>query len=64
VELSPREQSLLILRVDRGPSWSEVAAVMSTPEELLDASTAAKRFQRVKARLKRLARDAGLLDKA
>ncbi|MGZ3445067.1 MAG: RNA polymerase sigma factor, partial [Myxococcaceae bacterium] len=44
--LSPAEQTLLILRVDRGLSWSEVAAVMSTADEDLDAQTVAKRFQR------------------
>ena len=62
-QLSPGEQSLLILRVDRGLSWAEVAAVMSTSDEQLDASTVAKRFQRVKARLQKLAKEAGLLNK-
>jgi RNA polymerase sigma-70 factor (ECF subfamily) len=60
--LSPGEQSLLILRIDRGLSWADVARVMSTPEEHLDASTAAKRYQRVKSRLRKLAEEAGLLD--
>jgi RNA polymerase sigma-70 factor, ECF subfamily len=61
-QLAPAEQSLLILRVDRGLSWSEVAEVMSSADELLDSSTVAKRFQRVKSRLRKLAEDAGLLD--
>ena len=61
-QLSPAEQSLLILRVDRGLPWSEVAEIMSSPDEPLDSSTVAKRFQRVKARLRKLAEDAGLLD--
>ena len=60
-QLTPSEQSLLVLRVDRGLSWSEVAEVMSTPEEPLDPRTAAKRFQRVKDKLRQLAEDAGLL---
>jgi hypothetical protein len=47
--------------VDRDLSWSEVAEVMSTPEEPLDSRTAAKRFQRVKDKLRQLAEDAGLL---
>jgi len=60
-QLTPSEQSLLVLRVDRGLSWSEVSEVMSTPEEPLDPRTAAKRFQRVKDKLRHLAEDAGLL---
>jgi RNA polymerase sigma-70 factor (ECF subfamily) len=59
--LIPAEQSLLVLRIDRGLSWSEVASVMSTPEEHLDAATVAKRFQRVKDKLRKLAEEAGLL---
>jgi RNA polymerase sigma-70 factor, ECF subfamily len=62
-QLTPAEQSLLVLRIDRRLSWSEVASVMSTPEERLDAQTVAKRFQRVKARLRELAEAAGLLEK-
>jgi len=63
-QLTPAEQSLLVLRIDRGLSWSDVASVMSTPEEDLDAQTVAKRFQRVKDRLRKLAEDAGLLERA
>ena len=61
MQLTPSEQSLLVLRIDRGLSWEEVATVMSTPEEHLDAQTVAKRFQRVKTKLRKLAEDAGLL---
>lgn len=61
MQLTPAEQSLLVLRIDRGLSWGEVAMVMSTAEEHLDAQTVAKRFQRVKARLRKLAEEAGLL---
>jgi RNA polymerase sigma-70 factor, ECF subfamily len=60
-QLTAAEQSLLVLRVDRELSWSEVAVVMSTPEENLDAQTVAKRFQRVKTKLQKLAEEAGLL---
>ena len=63
-QLTPAEQSLLVLRIDRGLSWSDVASVMSTSEEHLDAQTVAKRFQRVKDRLRKLAEDAGLLERA
>ena len=60
-QLTPEEQSLLVLRIDRGLSWSEVASIMSTPEEHLDSRAVAKRFQRVKEKLRRLAEEAGLL---
>jgi RNA polymerase sigma-70 factor, ECF subfamily len=61
MQLTPAEQSLLVLRVDRRLPWSEVAVVMSTSEEALDAQTVAKRFQRVKTKLRKLAEEAGLL---
>jgi RNA polymerase sigma-70 factor, ECF subfamily len=61
--LSPGEQSLLILRVDRALTWSEIAAIMSTPDEAVEAQTLAKRFERVRAKLRRLAEEAGLLEK-
>ena len=60
-QLTPAEQSLLVLRIDRGLSWSEVASVMSTAEDTLDSATLAKRFQRVKDKLRKLAEEAGLL---
>jgi len=63
-ELAPAEQSLLILRIDRSLSWTEVASVMSTPEEQVDARTVAKRFQRVKERLRKLAESEGLLQRS
>lgn len=62
-QLTPEEQSLLILRVDRRLTWSEVASVISTPEDEVDAQALAKRFERVKAKLRRMAEEAGLLDK-
>lgn len=60
-QLSPAEQSLLVLRIDRGLTWAQVASVMSTPDEHLDPATVAKRFQRVKEKIRELARQAGLL---
>ncbi len=58
--LDPDEQTLLILRVDRGLSWKDVAAVMSDPGEPLDDAAVRKRFQRLKAKLHRMARREGL----
>lgn len=56
--LAEDDRSLLILRVDRGLSWAEIAAVHDDPDR---AATYRKRFERAKARLAALAADAGLL---
>jgi RNA polymerase sigma-70 factor (ECF subfamily) len=64
-ELSPDEQSLLALRLDQGLEWSEVAAVVSTEgQESPSPATLMKRFERLKERLGRLARERGLLDRS
>ena len=60
-QLDPREQTLLILRVDRGLSWHEVAEVLSTPAAPVNEALLAKRFERIKAKLRLLAEEAGLL---
>ena len=60
-KIAPEEQSLLVLRVDRALSWQEIASIMSDGEDEVDAQTLAKRFERVKAKLRRLAVEAGLL---
>jgi RNA polymerase sigma-70 factor (ECF subfamily) len=62
-QLAADEQSLLILRVDRSLTWSEIASIMSTPEDKVDAQTLAKRFERLKAKLRCMAEQAGLLQK-
>jgi len=54
--LTPDEQTLLILRIDRDLPWREVAEVLE-----VDEPAARKRFERVKARLAELARERGLL---
>ncbi len=61
-QLDREEQSLLILRVDRRLSWSEVADVLSEeggarPEQ----AALRKRFERLKDKLARAARDQGLV---
>jgi RNA polymerase sigma-70 factor (ECF subfamily) len=58
--LSPEEQSLLTLRIDRGLSWNEVAIVMSAGGESLAAAALRQRYQRLKLRMHALARAAGL----
>ena len=71
-QLEPDDQMLLILRVDRQMEWRDLALVMSTsdasPTATLDdaaldreAARLRKRFERVKAELKDLAKKAGLL---
>jgi RNA polymerase sigma-70 factor (ECF subfamily) len=54
--LSPEEQTLLILRIDRNLPWREVAEVMA-----IDEPAARKRFERTKERLRDLARKSGLV---
>jgi len=61
--LDAEEKTLLILRVDRGLSWRDVAEVLmdegaSPPAE----ATLRKRFERLKVKLGKAARDQGLLD--
>lgn len=59
--LEPEERTLLILRLDREMSWSEVAEVLSSEGDPVDAAAARKRFERVKDKLARLAKEQGLL---
>ena len=61
--LSPEDRSLLVLRLDRGLSWREVAVVLAEEEgTALDEAAMRKRFERVKDRLARMAREEGLVD--
>jgi RNA polymerase sigma-70 factor (ECF subfamily) len=55
-ELSPEEQTLLILRIDRDLGWRDVADVMG-----LEEAAIRKRFERVKDKLRALAQARGLL---
>ena len=61
--LDGEEQTLLTLRVDRQLEWSEIADVFA-PEDGTRPREAAlrKRFERLKEKLARAARDEGLLD--
>lgn len=62
-ELPPDDQELLILRVDRELSWREVAEVLADDDPDLDkiAAAARKRFERIKARIRTLATERGLV---
>jgi RNA polymerase sigma-70 factor (ECF subfamily) len=62
------DQMLLILRVDRAMDWRDLATAMSDEHLSLEgaelereAARLRKRFERVKERLRELAREAGLL---
>jgi RNA polymerase sigma-70 factor (ECF subfamily) len=64
--LDEDDRSLLVLRVDRGMSWSEIARVFSpddSSDEMLGrvAARLRKRFQLVKNEIRARARQAGLL---
>ena len=66
--LEPRERLLLMLRVDQRLSWEEAARVMAEGDEpLTDAALKRKaaalrqQFQRIKAHLRSLAEEDGLL---
>jgi RNA polymerase sigma-70 factor (ECF subfamily) len=67
-ELPQPEQMLLILRVDKGLEWPDVAAALADhdldPEELKrEAARLRKRFQLVTKELRKLARERGILDR-
>ena len=54
--LSPDDQTLLVLRIDRDMSWDDIATVLQKKAPALR-----KRFERVKERLRALAEAEGLL---
>jgi RNA polymerase sigma-70 factor (ECF subfamily) len=59
--LDPAEQTLLILRLDRGLSWSEIGEVLAAEGDETSEAALRKRFERVKERLRDLAIARGLL---
>jgi RNA polymerase sigma-70 factor (ECF subfamily) len=64
-ELPPDDQWLLVLRVDRGLDWNELARVHGEEDDLTRATARLrKRFQLVKDRLREMGRERGLLDDA
>jgi RNA polymerase sigma-70 factor (ECF subfamily) len=60
--LSVEDQSLLALRVDQGLPWTEVAEVLAEEGRQSDPAALMKRFERLKERLGRMAREQGLLE--
>jgi len=67
--LPEQEQTILVLRVDRGLTWNEIAQVLGGPHPLprdelrTAAARARKRLQQVKAKLRQWAVDEGILEK-
>src|SRR5574341_1427439 len=60
--LTPDEQSLLVLRVDREREWEEIAAILSEDGEPVSSVALRKRFERLKEKLAELARTERLID--
>jgi RNA polymerase sigma-70 factor, ECF subfamily len=60
--LEPEEQTLLILRVDKGMAWEDVAEVLRSEGEPASPAALRKRFERLKDKLGRLAREQGLIE--
>jgi RNA polymerase sigma-70 factor (ECF subfamily) len=60
--LSPQDHTLLVLRLDREMAWEEIAAVLTGTGERVTAPALRKRYERLKGKLARSARDQGLVD--
>lgn len=60
--LAPDEQALLFLRVDQGLSFADIAEVMEGDTPRPSPATLMKRYERLKARLRELARAEGLVE--
>lgn len=61
-QLTPEERTLLILRIDRGMSWRDVAEVLSAGGKGPDPVALRKRFDRLKRKLEGAARAEGLIE--
>ncbi len=59
--LSESEQTLLALRIEHELRWTEIARTLSKDGRALDTTTVIKRFDRLAARLCRMARQHGFL---
>jgi RNA polymerase sigma-70 factor (ECF subfamily) len=60
--LDPEDRTLLVLRIDKEMSWDDIAAVLSGEGAPVTSVAVRKRFERLKSRLARMARDEGLID--
>lgn len=60
-KLTADEQTLLILRVDRDLPWRDIAVIVATDDEPVDEAALRKRFERLKAKVRKLAEADGVL---
>jgi RNA polymerase sigma-70 factor (ECF subfamily) len=60
-KLLPEEQALLVLRIDRDLSWSEIADVLGDGQGARAEAALRKRFERLKEKLRKEAVARGLL---
>ena len=63
-QLDPQEHEILLLRLDRGLAWKDIAQILGGADNV-DARAAAlrKRFERAKERLRKLAIEHGLIQR-
>ncbi len=61
-ELPVQDQALLTLRLDQALSWEEIEEVLKGTPWAASAATLCKRFERLKERLARMAREQGLVE--
>ena len=60
--LPPDDHTLLVLRLDREMAWEEIATVLSGSGTPVTAAALRKRYERLKEKLARQARQEGLLE--
>jgi len=60
--LDVEEISLLTLRIDQKLSWAEIADVTAIDGQRVEAAALMKRFERLKVRLAKMAKEQGLLE--
>jgi RNA polymerase sigma-70 factor (ECF subfamily) len=60
--LDVEEISLLTLRIDQKLSWAEIADVTAVDGQRVEAAALMKRFERLKGRLAKMAKEQGLLE--
>jgi RNA polymerase sigma-70 factor (ECF subfamily) len=61
-DLTAEEQNLLVLRVDQRLEWEEIAGVLGAGGEPVQPPALRKRFERLKEKIGRLARERGLFE--
>jgi RNA polymerase sigma-70 factor, ECF subfamily len=60
--LTAEEQSLLALRIDQALSWSEISEALAAEGARIEPAALMKRFERLKERLAKMAREQGLVE--